>query len=425
MLRFFMGKEKVALYGVLLFLMLVSFQNCGNITLTAQAPITSSSTAPPIANPPANTPVDEYKSPFVNCNRSWKTSAVFDVRSGSDYGNESVIFKEKVIILKNIQNSADLYSPTVIAKSFDPKTNTFTDIGKGFSNTATNSKCYLSKLVTDSKNTLAGLGYCQLSSSIVFSYVFIYNETSKTWVQENFDFPYSLTIDSKGNLWAIQSRWNSAQQKYIWDIYKRVANGSSAQWQQQASSDIDSGYVPGLIISKKDEIFITTPKLTRSGPMHYHLIHVKSNQQYPIMEQLLIRTEYTDGYNYYQKGDRIYFTFSKADWGAKVVEFDFDKLSSRIVGEANPSVAQPLEVVRRSNDTLLMWSYSSEPDYAEFKTSDLSLVKSSSLDFTLNGQTNYFPTMQIVPHESGDIFIVGSAFYSNYNSVVRSYTCDP
>ncbi|MEQ1723311.1 MAG: hypothetical protein ABL930_09040, partial [Pseudobdellovibrio sp.] len=198
----------------------------------------------------------------------------------------------------------------------------------------------------------------------------------------------------------------------------------SSQWTLQASSDLDSGYVPSLVISKKDEIYVTSPKLTRTGPMHFHIVHVKSGQTYPIMEQLMMRSDYEKSYNYYQKGDTIYFTFMKSDSSAKVVEFDFEKLSTRVVGDTLASVAQPIDVARRSNNTLLMWSYIGPPDFTEFKTSDLSLVSSSSLNFNLNSQPHRFATIQTVTHDNGDIFIIGSGFYQNYNSVVRAFTCN-
>lgn len=415
-----MGKEKVVLYAVLLFMVLVSFQNCGNVNLQTPKPINSSSTNPTTSEPV----VDDYKDPFVNCSRSWKTSPVFDTRVGSDYGSTAVIYKDKVIIHKAVQNSSDLYSPTVFMKSYDPKNNTMLDFPKTLGNTAANSKCYFDKLHTDSKTILAATGYCQLSPSVVMPYIFIFNETTNSWVRENFDYAHSVTVDTNGNLWAVQSRWQSAQQKYVWEIYKRVSSLSSTQWVQQASHDLDSGYVPGLIISKKDEIYITTPKLTRTGPMHFHLIHVKSNQQYPILQDLMLRSNYEDGYTYHQKGDSIYFAFVKTDSSPKVVEFDFDKLSSRIVGEAQSTVAQPLEFARRSNNTLLMWSYMVDPDFTEFKTSDFSLAKASSLDFNLNAQTNYFASAHIVTHENGDIFVVGLGFYQSYSSLVRAYTCN-
>lgn len=415
-----MGKEKVVLYGVLFFLVLVSFQNCGNVNLKTADPIDASSSAP--ANPAA--PVDNYVSPFVDCVRSWKTSPVFDTRTGSDYGSNSVLFKDKLIIHKAIQNSSDLYSPTVIMKTYDPKTNTFADFPKTLGNIGPGYKCYFNKLHSDSKTILAASGVCQISPSLVMTYIFVFNESTNTWVKENIELSYSVSVDSKGNLWAIQSRWNSSQQKYSWDIYKRISDGGGVQWVQQATHDLDSGYVPGLIISKKDEIFISTPKLTRTGPVHFHLIHVKSNQLYPIAEQLTMRSELEDGYTYSQKGDSIYFSFMKNDSSSKVVEFDFDKLSSRVVGETQPSVAQPQEVVRRTNNTLLMWSFMVDPDFTEFKTSDLSLVKSSTLDFNLNGQLNYFASVQITTRDNGDFFVVGSSMYQNFSSVVRAYTCN-
>ncbi|MEQ1722131.1 MAG: hypothetical protein ABL930_03085, partial [Pseudobdellovibrio sp.] len=197
-----MGNHKLLLFGVLFVAVMLSFQNCGNVNLKTPEQVSSSYTPSPSVE------IDPYIDPFVNCSRSWKTSAVFDTRTGSDYGVSTAILKNKIIIYKALQNQADLYSPTVIMKSYDIKTGVLSEFSKNFSNVSASEKCYLSKIISDKKTVLAGIGTCQISASMNYTYVFTFDESTNTWVKNSLESAYSLTIDSKSNLWVIQGRWN-------------------------------------------------------------------------------------------------------------------------------------------------------------------------------------------------------------------------